>query len=373
MVTHREPSQSVQLTGTDSISDEAPVAERDGSVRAGVVSLRTRFWSMAFLQLLCRTRVELDGQRHVLAWGQLRVPVVAGWHQLRVSFRYLWMDCGAATKDFDVRGGHIVELTYRAPWLVFLRGKLRLSREDRPLVAQETPSALAGSAPPLRSRSRSGWHTDPSDGHQRRWWDGERWTPATFRSESRARKAWVVAVAVVTLIVALNVASAIASADSDDSATLAESAEWVTVTEIDGVRFDMPIRPEHWTEPIPGTDLTIDSYSVYNDNMAMSVAAVAAEVPGDTRTDTMILHDAVDGTADDTDGTIVFTREAVVDGEPGLDFEVSIPRDGGTTVLGRAALDGDLLVLVETVVNHDDLAAAAGPHNRMARSITFEG
>ena len=128
MVTHREPSQSVQLTGTDSISEEAPVAERDGSVRAGVVSLRTRFWSMAFLQLLCRTRVELDGQRHVLAWGQLRVPVVAGWHQLRVSFRYLWMDCGAATKDFDVRGGHIVELTYRAPWLVFLRGKLRLSR-----------------------------------------------------------------------------------------------------------------------------------------------------------------------------------------------------------------------------------------------------
>ena len=179
--------------------------------------------------------------------------------------------------------------------------------------------------------------------------------------------------AVVTLIVALNVASAIASADSDDSATLAESAEWVTVTEIDGVRFDMPIRPEHWTEPIPGTDLTIDSYSVYNDNMAMSVAAVAAEVPGDTRTDTMILHDAVDGTAGDTDGTIVFTREAVVDGEPGLDFEVTTPRDGGTTVLGRAALDGDLLVLVETVVNHDDLAAAAGPHNRMARSITFEG
>ena len=284
------------------------MAERDDSVPAGVVSLRTRFWSMAFLLLLCRTRVELDGHRHVLPWGQLRVPVVAGWHQLRVSFRYLWMDCGAATRDFDVRGGHIVELTYRAPWLVFLPGKLRLSREDRPLVAQETPSALAGSAPPLRSRSRSGWHTDPSDGHQRRWWDGERWTPATFRSESRARKAWVVAVAVVTLIVALSVASAIASADSDDSATLAESAEWVTVTEIDGVRFDMPIQPEHSTEPIPGTDLTIDLYSVYNDNLAMSATAEANLLPpGDTRTDTMILHDVADGAADNINGTIVST------------------------------------------------------------------
>lgn len=370
---HREPSQPVQLTGTDSISEEAPVAERDGSVPPGVVSLRTRFWSMAFLLLFCHSRVELDGQRHVLPWGKLRIPVEAGWHQLRVSFRYLWMDCGAATKDFDVRGGHIVELTYRAPWLVLLPGKLRLSREDRPLVAQEMPSALAGSAPPLRSRSRSGWHTDPSDGHQRRWWDGERWTPATFRSESRARKAWVVVVAVVTLIVALNVANAIASADSDDSATLSESAEWVTVTDIDGVRFDMPIQPERSTESIPGTDLTVDIYSVYNDNMAMSAAAVAAKIPGDTRTDAQILHDAARGTADDLDGTIVFTREAVVDGVPGLDFEVTTPQDGGTTVLGRAALDGDLLVFAETVFNHDDLAVAAGPHNRMSRSIRFEG
>jgi hypothetical protein len=55
-----------------------------------------------------------------------------------------------------------------------------------------------------------------------------------------------------------------------------------------------------------------------------------------------------------------------------VDFEVTTPRDGGTTVLARVALDGDLLVLVETVVNHDDLAVAAGPHNRTARSIRFE-
>jgi Protein of unknown function (DUF2510) len=359
--------------GTDSIGEDAPVAERDGSVPAGVVSLRTRFWSMAFLLLFCRTRVELDGQRHVLPWGELRVPVVAGWHQLRVSFRYLWMDCGAAAKDFDVRGGHIVELTYRAPWLVFLPGKLRLSREDRPLVAPEIPSALAGSAPPLRSRSRSGWHSDPSDGHQRRWWDGQRWTPAIFRSESRARKAWVVALAVVALIVGLNVASAIASADSDDSTTLAESAQWVTVTETDGVRFDMPIQPEHSNEPIPGTDLTFDLYSVYNDNMAMTAFSVAAEVPGDTRTDAQKLHDAARATADDIDGTIVFTRDAVVDGEPGLDYEVTTPRDGGTTVLGRVALAGDLIVVVETAFNQDDLAVAAEPHNHMSRSIRFEG
>jgi hypothetical protein len=146
------------------------------------------------------------------------------------------------------------------------------------------------------------------------------------------------------------------------------------VTEIDGVSFDMPLQPRHSKEPIPGTDITIDSYSVYYDNMAMSAVAEAFPFPpGDNRTDKMILHDVADGAADNIDGKIVFTRDAVVDGKPGLDFEVTTPRDGGTTVLARAALDGDLLVVVETVFNHDDLAVAAESHNHMARSIRIEG
>jgi Protein of unknown function (DUF2510) len=344
-------------------------SERSGSVPPGVISLQTRFLAMAFLLLFCRTRVELDGQRYKLPWGQLRVPVVPGWHQLRVWVRYLWLDIGVATKDFDVRGGHIVELSYRAPWLIVLRGKLR-SIGDRPLLAQEIPSGLASSVPPWDSMP--GWHSDPSDGQQRRWWDGERWTSGIFRPQSRARKAWVVAVSAVALIVALSVASAIAS-DSDDSAAPAQSAQWVTVTEIDGVRLDMPIQPEHSTERIPGTDLTVDMYSVYYDNMVMSAVAEAnPRPPGDNRTDKMILHDVRDAAADNIDGKIVFTRDAVVDGKPGLDFEVTTPQDGGTTVLARAALNGDLLVLVETAFNHDDLAVAAESHNRMARSIRFE-
>ena len=323
---------------------------------------------------LCRTRVELDGQRQVLPWGELRVPVAAGWHQLRVSFRYLWMDCGAATKDLEVRGGQIVEVTYRAPWLVFLAGKLRVSREDWLLVAQETESALAGSAPPLGARP--GWHTDPSDGHQRRWWDGERWTPAIFRSESRARKAWVGAVAVVTLIVTLTVVGAVVSdaqTDSNDPATLAESAEWVTVNEVDGVRFDMPAQPEHSTERIPGTDITVDLYAVSYDDLVMSATSAAAEVPGDTRTDAQKLDDAARGAAANIDGEIVSARATEVDGEPGLDFEVTTPQDGGTTVLGRVTLADDLLVLVMTVFHDDDRDVAAGPHDRMSRSLRFEG
>jgi Protein of unknown function (DUF2510) len=369
MTTQSEPSRPVQLTGTHSISEEAPGAQGDGSVPAGEIWLRTRFLLMAFALLFCRTRVELDGQRQVLPWGELRAPVVAGRHRLRVWFRYLWMDCGVATKDLDVRGGQIVELTYRAPWLVFLPGKLRSSGEVRPLVAHEVPSVPAGSAPPFGARS--GWYPDPSDGHQRRWWDGERWTPASFRSESRARRAWVVAGAVVTLVVTLVVIGAILS-DSDDSASLAESTEWVTVTEIDGVRFDMPVQPEHSTERIPGTDLTVDLYTVSDDDMAMSATSAVLEVPGDTRTDAQKLQDAAGGSAANIEGEIVSARETEVDGEPGLDYEVTTPRDGGTTVLGRAVIADDRLLLVATVFDDDDRAVASVPHDRMSRSIRFE-
>ena len=368
MATQSEPSRPVQLTGT-----EPPSAETDGSVPAGVVALRTRFWLMAFALLFCRTRVELDAQRQVLPWGRLRVPVAAGWHQLRVSFRYLWMECGAATKDFEVRGDQVVGFTYKAPWLVFLHGKLRSRRDDRPLAAQETPSALAGSAAPFGAAP--GWYSDPSDGHQQRWWDGERWTPAIFRSESTARKAWVVAVAAVTLVVTLTVFGAIVSdaqTDSADPATLAESVEWVTVTEIEGVRFDMPIQPEHSTEGVPGTDITLDLYTVYYDDLAMSATSVVADVPGDTRTDAQILDDVAGGAAANIDGEIVSARATEVDGEPGLDFEITTPRDGGKTVLARAALADDRLVIVETVFHHDDRDVAAGPHDRMSRSLSFE-
>jgi hypothetical protein len=161
---------------------------------------------------------------------------------------------------------------------------------------------------------------------------------------------------------------------ADDSATVAESAEWVTVTDIDGVRFDMPRRPHHSTEPIPGTDLTADLYYVDFDNMAMAAFADASELPpGDTRTDAQILRDSANGLVTNIVGTIVDSRPTEVDGEPGLDLEATTPREGGMIVLARVALAGDLFVGVQTVFDENDRDIATAEHNRMARSIRFDG
>ena len=200
--------------------------------------------------------------------------------------------------------------------------------------------------------------------------------PTIFRPHSRAWKASVAMLAVITLVVASIVGSAIGSAirgGTDGSAALAESGEWITVTEMDGVRFDMPRQPQHSSEPIPGTDLTADMHYLDLGDIGM-VAGGVTTIPGDTRTDAAILRDSVNGSAANIDGTIAFSRQTVVDGEPGLDFEVTTPTNGGATVLGTVALADDLLVIIETVfLDEDDRDVAAVAHNRMSSSIRFEG
>ena len=104
----------------------------------------------------------------------------------------------------------------------------------------------------------------------------------------------------------------------------------------------------------------------------MSATSNVADVPGDTRTDAQILDDVAGGAAANIDGEIVSARATEVDGEPGLDFEITTPQNGGTTVLARAALADDRLVIVETVFRHDDREVGTGPHDRMARSLSFE-
>jgi hypothetical protein len=166
--------------------------------------------------------------------------------------------------------------------------------------------------------------------------------------------------------IAVNVAAVVSSEP--------ETAEWVTVTDIDGVRFDMPRQPHHSTEPVPGTDLAVDLYYVDFGHIGLVAFGDASELPpGDTRTDAQILRDSANGMVTNIVGTIVDSRPIEVDGEPGLDLEATTPREGGLVVLARVALAGDLLVGVQTIFDEDDRDIATAAHNRMAGSIRFDG
>jgi len=59
-------------------------------------------------------------------WRQATmVPVAPGHHEVRVFFRYLGiMDAGVGETQVDVTSGSARRVTYKAPWLVFLRGRM---------------------------------------------------------------------------------------------------------------------------------------------------------------------------------------------------------------------------------------------------------
>jgi hypothetical protein len=356
----------------DPVADNRPEGghPRDRSGPTGVISLETTFWAMGALWLMSRVRVELDGERRELPWGHLRLPVAAGTHRLRISCKYLWMDAGAASRELDVRSGQTIVLRYRAPVLVFLAGKLRQLGQEPARPEPEASGSLGQLAP--APWVTPGWYADPSDALQRRWWDGDGWTPATFRPIGTGRKAWVLGLTAVTLPIAWFLGGWIGSSLGSDPA---DSTGWVTVTEVDGVRFDLPRRPHHQTQLVPGTDVTVDIYQAGFDDIEVGAFVSRSELrPGDTRTDAQVLDDSADGMATNISGTIVDSRPVEVDGAHGRDLELTTPQEGGLVVLARVVFtDDDLLLGVQTVFDPNDREAATAAHDRMARSIDFDG
>ena len=358
--------------GVDAVGDDRPEGgghppDRSGT---GVISLETTFWALGVLWLMGRVRVELDGEQRELPWGHLRLPVAAGTHRLRVSCKYLWWkDAGAATRQLDVRSGETVALRYRAPVVVFLAGRLRLLGQDSARPEPDAGGSLGQLAP--APWGTPGWYPDPLDALQQRWWNGDRWTPATVRPIGSGRKAWVVGLAAVSALIAFLLAFGLVSSVGSGSTG---STRWVTVTEVDGVRFDMPRLPHHEAAPVPGTDVTMDLYQARFDAIEVGVAtAPSVRPPGDTRTDAQVLDDSADGMAMNIGGTIVDSRPVEVDGAPGRDVEITIPHEGGRVVLARIVLADELLVMVETTFDPDDRQAATAAHDRLARSIDLDG
>ncbi|HEX8769199.1 MAG TPA: DUF2510 domain-containing protein, partial [Acidimicrobiales bacterium] len=159
----------------------------------GAIEVETSFFFLAFILYFFKTRVVIDGQLYELPWGKNTFPVHPGRHRVRVSFKYLLpSDAGANEIDVDVSSGQTVQVRYRAPWLVFLKGKLTASTYGYGASAAPPPPpappppatpALAPDAPPLPTppdpapeESAPGWFPDPGRGHELRYWDGSAWT-----------------------------------------------------------------------------------------------------------------------------------------------------------------------------------------------------
>lgn len=101
----------------------------DANSSPSSLRLTTGFFWMMFLLHLFKPRVQIDGGAPIpIGWGETTLPMEPGNHTVSVWFNYLFpKEAGKATTTVDVAPGAQANLTYRAPWLVFLAGKLRAS------------------------------------------------------------------------------------------------------------------------------------------------------------------------------------------------------------------------------------------------------
>jgi hypothetical protein len=155
-----------------------------GSPRAGAIEVTTSYIFLAFLLAAFKTRVAIDGTVNELPWGTHTFPVHAGRHRVRISFKYIIPnDAGGNEVDVDVAAGETLRIAYRAPWLVFLKGKITVGGPPRggaAAAATSPPSAAAAAAAVTAVKATTpaaDWYPDPSGAHELRYWDGTDWTP----------------------------------------------------------------------------------------------------------------------------------------------------------------------------------------------------
>ena len=91
------------------------------------ILVRTKIFPLAFLLLLFKTNVTIDGTTSVLKWGDHMFAVPPGPHDVTVSFRYLFSQRqGEAHLTVDVVADQATTVLYRSPFIVFLGGSMKV-------------------------------------------------------------------------------------------------------------------------------------------------------------------------------------------------------------------------------------------------------
>lgn len=148
---------------------------------SAAVDVRMKFFPLAFLLLLFKPQLQVDGAPPVaMSWGTARVPLAPGRHQLRAYVPYLFFrTMGDASCVIDIAAGQTMQATWSAPWLAFLPGKWRLEGVQAgaaPIAGAVAAAPPVAATPAATTAASAAWHPDPTGRHQLRYWDGQTWT-----------------------------------------------------------------------------------------------------------------------------------------------------------------------------------------------------
>jgi hypothetical protein len=94
------------------------------------INVVAKFFPLAFILYLFPPRVEVDGgPAQKISWNtETPIQVPPGSHHVTVYFPYLFIipRAGKGETDVTTQEGQTVTVRYKAPWLVFLPGKMKV-------------------------------------------------------------------------------------------------------------------------------------------------------------------------------------------------------------------------------------------------------
>ena len=92
-----------------------------------MIEVKATFFPLAFLLFFFKPTIVVDGVAHKAKWwDSYTFPVAAGRHSVKVFFKYMFLaEAGANTVEVTVSEGGTARVRYRAPLVIFLKGKIR--------------------------------------------------------------------------------------------------------------------------------------------------------------------------------------------------------------------------------------------------------
>ena len=90
------------------------------------VEVTAKFFFLAWILYFITPTIEVDGPPYRRKWGTHSFDLAPGHHRVEVSFPYLFgKRMGANSIELDLAPGQIRRIRYRAPFLVFMKGRIQ--------------------------------------------------------------------------------------------------------------------------------------------------------------------------------------------------------------------------------------------------------
>jgi hypothetical protein len=93
------------------------------------IQVTAKFFPLFWILFLIKPHVVIDGNDVQAAWNSpQQFPVAPGAHTVSVYFPYfIPRQAGKGTVSVNVAPGQTVNVGYKAPWIVFLKGRMTVS------------------------------------------------------------------------------------------------------------------------------------------------------------------------------------------------------------------------------------------------------